>query len=807
MGKKILSLCMALALCLSLLPATALAAEGGTPPETLIVGGTDVKNGDYWTTGTDGKLTSGSASSWNVHYDANSNTLILNDAKITGASSENTNYNTVGIYAGSSGDVSLNIELQGENTITSDGNGIYVYPPENGGNASLTITGEDSGSLDANCKDSAIIVQSNSGNASLSIQNAEVEATVTSAAGHGVMVQAGSSSSASLSVEVSSLTATGGSRSGLGIYFYVPSSSENINLTVRNNAIVRANGGIASGTDGGQAVTTDGTGIVFDDNEGTVYGNVTLQEDLTIGEGESLTLAENASLSAGGHNVIVDSGTLDEGFNLGDSVKYTPTITTTSPLSNGTVGTYYEQTLAADGTTPVTWSVSNGNLPTGLNLNGNTISGTPTAAGTSTFTVTADNGYGSDSRVFTLTVDEAGTVHVESVSLNVTTLTLTENRTAQLTATVRPDNAINKNVTWTSSDETVATVDSTGTITAVSEGTANITVTTEDGNFTATCEVTVNPVEYTVTVLTDGSGRASASPSTAAAGEPVTLTATPANGWRFERWEVVSGGVTIENNSFTMPAENVTVRAVFSRVINIPDTYGITVSATDGGSARTSLSNASAGTAITVTATPDEGYELVYITVDGERITGTTFTMPAHDVTVSVYFREIASLPFTDVASGAWYYDAVSYVYLNGLMDGISDTLFNPDAPMTRAMVWAILARIDGQTVTGDSWVETARTWAMSNGVSDGENANSPVTREQLATMLWRFAGESASTYSLAAYTDAASVSDWAATAMRWSIDTGVITGVTSTTLAPQSTASRAHCAAMLMRFCELPFA
>ena len=164
---------------------------------------------------------------------------------------------------------------------------------------------------------------------------------------------------------------------------------------------------------------------------------------------------------------------------------------------------------------------------------------------------------------------------------------------------------------------------------------------------------------------------------------------------------------------------------------------------------------------------------------------------------------EPEELPFTDVSENLWFYDYVAYVYSNGLMDGTSATTFEPNANMTRAMVWAILARVDGETVTGTNWIETARSWAMANGVSDGENANGYVTREQLATMLWRYAGEPASDYSLSAFTDAASVSDYAETAMAWAVEHGIITGMTDTTIEPQGTATRAQCAAMLMRFIE----
>ena len=236
--------------------------------------------------------------------------------------------------------------------------------------------------------------------------------------------------------------------------------------------------------------------------------------------------------------------------------------------------------------------------------------------------------------------------------------------------------------------------------------------------------------------------------------------------------------------------------------VNIPDTYDIDLIVGEGGEAKTNFSNASAGTTITITVTPDEGYELDYITVDGERISGTTFKMPEHDVTVRVYFTDgTSALPFTDVSANQWFYEAVSYVYTNGMMEGDSATTFNPDGRMTRAMFWAVLGRIDGATITGANWVETARSWAMAEGVSDGTNPNDYVTREMMVTMLWRYAGEPESEESLSGYSDAANVSDWAAEAMSWALETGVIEGVTATTLQPQGTATRAQCATIFMRY------
>ena len=342
-------------------------------------------------------------------------------------------------------------------------------------------------------------------------------------------------------------------------------------------------------------------------------------------------------------------------------------------------------------------------------------------------------------------------------------------------------------------------------------------VVAEDNTSKVTVTYTVNGSDYVVIVADVEYGKAT-----------YTEPADPAapQGYKFDGW-AYTGAVSVSGNTVTLTVGDTyeyTFAAKFSAIeVDPPEkpdhpsrpvgpTYDIDVVDAENGSVSANLSNASEGSTIRLTVEPDEGYELGSLTVTGPdgrvevtRVNASTyrFTMPDGDVTVRATFVS-EGLPFTDVSTSAWYYDAVSYVYANGLMDGVSSTQFNPDGTMTRAMVWAILARIDGQTVTGDGWIETAREWAMSSGVSDGENANGAVTREQLVTMLWRYAGEPEGTAPLSAWSDAGSVSDWAAEAMSWAIDNGVITGMSADTLAPQGSATRAQCAAILMRCADL---
>ena len=256
------------------------------------------------------------------------------------------------------------------------------------------------------------------------------------------------------------------------------------------------------------------------------------------------------------------------------------------------------------------------------------------------------------------------------------------------------------------------------------------------------------------------------------------------------------GSVTV-----TLNAEN-ELLAVLKPTLTVPDASGGVEHNGTG-----VVSSSGENDSVSFTVSDGGSYE---ISEANEEITETpeipeTPSLPSAPVTPPAFGEDVMEpLPFTDVEDGDWFYDYVAYVYANGLMDGVSATEFNPDGNMTRAMVWAILARVDGETVTGVNWADTAREWAVTNGVSDGENANGYVTREQLATMLYRYAGEPETDGSgVGVFDDGETVSVWAFDAMSWALNNGVITGVSDDALLPANTATSAQCAAMLMRFVE----
>ena len=503
MKQRIVSLCLMLALCLGLLPVTA----GAAAPkwQELYVGGVRISATGYWATDNAGNVTPAGdtqpADNY-IHYDADTNTLTLHNAWIKKELPYSPDIPASSYLAGWAigvlneyGDAALTIRLEGDNVIGDVGQGICLLSTS-GGKAGLTITG--GGILDVSGHYKGILVQNNTGDAGLTIQG-EARVAAATIYGWGVTVQSAADKDADLTVDGASLTAAGAGSNGAGIWFQIGTgytSSKSYGLSIKNSAIIKASG-TPKGIDSNSSIVTtpNGDGIVFDNGVGYVYGTVTLSSNLTIGEGESLSLVDGATLNANDHYVIVDGGTVSEEIknSLGDSLKIAPSITTES-LPSGTVGVPYTATLEATGTEPIKWGAS-GTWPAGLSPDKNTgeISGTPTTAGDFDFQVIATNGWGTDDiKDFGITIAEASDISVTGVTLDPDTLDLTEGETATLIATITPDNATNKNVTWSSDNAAVATVDANGTVTAKSAGTATITATAADGSGkTATCEVTV----------------------------------------------------------------------------------------------------------------------------------------------------------------------------------------------------------------------------------------------------------------------------------------------------------------------------
>lgn len=328
MKKRILSLLCVLALCLGLLPATALAAA--PIGQVLYVGGVQISSTGYWTTDSDGNVTASTAGDTPtdnyIHYDAENNVLTLHNATIKKGLDYNEsiqggtyiNGSAIGVF-NQNGDAELTITLEGTNTIAEVGKGIFVLASSaSTGSSNLTIQGD--GSLNASASQTGIRVQSNSNNAALCVENAEVTASSDVAFNNGVLVQAKDGSDVSLTVNGGSLTAS----VNANIWFQFGSGvsgSGTPTVTVSNNAIVRANGGIANNSSTSIQYRTgneENGGIVFDGSAGTVYGSVTLQDDLEIKSGETLTIGDGASLTVPDGKTLTNNGTVtvEEGGTL-----------------------------------------------------------------------------------------------------------------------------------------------------------------------------------------------------------------------------------------------------------------------------------------------------------------------------------------------------------------------------------------------------------------------------------------------------------------------------------------------------------
>ena len=436
----------------------------------------------------------------------------------------------------------------------------------------------------------------------------------------------------------------------------------------------------------------------------------------------------------------------------------------------------------------------------------------------------------------------------------------------------------------------------------------------------------IPPTTYTVTISIDGNGSGTASPSAAVVGTEITLTATPNTGYRFKEWEVISGGVVITNNKFTMPDGNVEVKAIFEKdAPPAPTEYTVTVTSGGNGTASVSHAKAVVGTEITLTATPDTGYRFKEWEVisGGVVIISNKFTMPDGNVEIRAIFAMISQqtapdpvnentgipsqpengdtasashtdsgtnngagaapaspfsatpgtepapgikpgadntgrttpkdgillrewqdkrdtttitddLPatdeeaeegnnqFTDVSEDDWFYDDVMFVYENGLMEGISNTQFGPYETQTRGRMAEILWRMEGSPapkvknsfadVEDGARYADAIAWITENDILSGYSKDSfgpgdPITWEQLAVMFYRYAEYKGYDISIKGSQDELkdmdSTMDDAGKAVLWAVSNGLIREESDVLSALQDPVSRAEIAAMLHRFID----
>ena len=553
-------------------------------------------------------------------------------------------------------------------------------------------------------------------------------------------------------------------------------------ITPDDNVTVNTGDGTVNVPGGSTVTTGDGPSITVGEGGATVGtdGGVTLPDggSATIGSGDDATTIT----TPGGGTIDPDTGavTPDEGGSVvigsGDDT------TTITPPSGQPVTPNEDGTITVpDGSTVQTGDGPEMTLPGGG-------------------TVDPDTGA--------VTPDEGGSVVID---------------TGDGTTTITPPSG----QPVTPNDDGSVTIPGGSTVTG-SDG-ESITIPPEGG--------TLQPggdVEYTVTVTFDSQGGSQVPSQDITVGEPVSQPDDPTRtGYRFLGWyTAATGGARWD---FTQPVTgDQTLYAQWAYLPPANPNYKITIGDTENGTVTVNPTAAKAGTTVTITPVPDVGYQVGTVSVTDrfgqavavdQQADGTyTFVMPDGQVTVEVTFLqgEATDLPFSDVTESDWFYDAVTYAYENGLMDGVGMGLFAPNSETTRAQLVTILHRLAGQPApSGDSgfsdvetgtWYTDAVAWAAQNGIVNGVSdtqfaPGDDITREQLAVILYRYATYQGYDVSqradLSGFVDAGTISTYAQEALSWANAQGLVLGFEDDSLRPQGNASRAQIAAVLMRFCQ----
>ena len=813
MRKKIVSLCMALALCLSLLPATALAAgehdshSNGwtelTANTTTLSGGSYYLSGDVEYSGTESITVSGEV------------ILCLNDHKLDLKGQH------ISVGSGASltlCDCSTGGVLTGGSDSARNGGGVYVA-----GGGTFTLTG---GNITGNTAAAGGGVYVDEGGTFTMAGGSINNNKATSGGGGGVMVNLGTFTLSGGSITGNATNdETYGSGGGVCLYgtFYLSGDSiiqNNTKAGATDNLYLGWNTIKITGPLGENArigVNAEGVPRSFisgwSDN---MAGDDPAHYFSSDGDAWDIGLNANGDVVLGSLCTIVTQPA-DKSVIEGKTATFTVNATGSEPLSY-----QWQQNMNGSGWTDITGET---------NATYTTEKTTMDMNGTQYRCVVSNSAGSVISDAATLTVQKSTTpIDPKYVRYIVEHYKQNADGSYTLADTEQPIDEIGKTVTATPKTYEGYTYNPNAAGTVVS-GTLKAISSPDD---IVTLKLYYDITLYTVTV--NGSYAQTTGAGNYAEGATVAIDAGTRSGYTFDGW-TSADGVTFANagsaqTTFTMPAGDVTVTAGFTRISSGPTTYAITAPDAENGTVRVSPSRASRGTTVTITVTPDEGYELESLTVLDSRdneISLTdkgdgkyTFTMPAGRVTVEASFAKIAPepLPFGDVDDGDWFADAVRFVYANGMMNGVSETDFAPHAATSRSMIVTILYRMEGEPVVdyamdftdvaSDAYYTEAVRWAASKGIVGGYGnglfgANDDVTREQLAAILYRYAAcqgyDVSQRADLSGFGDASSISGYAQEALSWAHAQGLVLGFEDGSLRPQGTASRAQIAAVLMRF------
>ena len=364
---------------------------------------------------------------------------------------------------------------------------------------------------------------------------------------------------------------------------------------------------------------------------------------------------------------------------------------------------------------------------------------------------------------------QPGVIVPNGIGLNYDSLTLQKGETRKVTATVTPDNAVDKTVKWATGNSAIATVDQNGNVKAVAAGSTTLSATTSNGiSKSIPIKVIVNPTSIKLNKTT----------ATMYFGESLTLTP-------------ILAPSDVTEKTITWTSSNTAVATVNNGKVKANNKGGET-------------------------------------TITAKTVNGLTATCK-----VTVYADNNPSNIFADIKYGSWQYNAAKAVYDKGYMTGKGNlngrVLFSPDTNMTRSQFVVSLYSMDGKPavtyeqrfsdVKSGDWYASAVTWAVKNGITAGNKngtfgVDGKATREQIALMFYKYASYKGydvsikATTNLDGFTDASKVDSWAVEAIKWAVERGIISGKGNATdgyrIAPTSSATRIECAAMMNKFSEV---